>query len=139
MGTLARETATNARRINSRYEAGSPSGDGSAVRGSLEQAVADAQLALAGPRHFLHGENLRRFTAQREHHFAFAPTAPDAHAHHFAGRAPAQPALDVARQVRAVETHDRVAFANANARGCAGKIEIADQSRPRGIAPDGEA
>src|ERR1700730_16978436 len=99
MVTIASEIATNAERIISRYEAGGSSRDGRAVRGALKQAIADAQLALAGTRHFLSGEILRRFATEREHHFAFAPAAPDAHAHHFAGRAPMQPALDAARHV----------------------------------------
>src|SRR4029077_17627138 len=123
MVTIAREIATNAERIISRDDAGGSSRGGRGVRGALEQAVPNAQLALAGTRHFFDCENLRRFAAKRERHFAFAPATPDAHAHHFAGRALTQPALDAARHVRTVDAHDCVAFANANSRGGAGKIE----------------
>src|SRR5260370_30618558 len=125
MVTIARESATNAERIISRDVAAAKSSRGwSAVGGALEQAVADTKLALARPRHLFHGINHRRFLAERERHFAFAFATANAHAHRLSRRAPANPAVDIAWHLEAVDAQDRVRLAKAHLRCPARKIEI---------------
>ena len=95
---------------------------------------ADAKLALSRPRHLFHAVNLRRLLAEREGEFAFAAIAANAHAGHLAGRASAQPALEIARHFRAVEAGDGVAFAKSHLRRGTRKIECGDRRYSGGIA-----
>src|ERR1700730_8083969 len=109
MLTMARETTTNAVRIiwvdgaganaawSSRRAGPGVGPSAKSIGAALKQAAADAPLPPARLRHFFHAINLRRLLAQRESNFAFASGAPDAQAHGFAGRPPAEPASELAR------------------------------------------